>query len=44
MQWRVENEMCTFVISTVSILGYEKIKEYAEMELKGSYRSWRQMS
>lgn len=33
MQQRVENEISAFVILTVSILGYEKIKEGAEMEL-----------
>lgn len=35
MQQRVENEIRAFVILTVSILGYEKIKEGAEMELVG---------
>lgn len=31
VQWRVENEMCTFVISTVSMLGYQKIKKHAKI-------------
>lgn len=35
MQQRVGDEICVFVTLTVSILGYEKIKEDAEMELVG---------